>query len=109
MPLDVSENTITLWRRVGSQMRQMWELLDSLHDSAKELRNTNDSLLQHKENELLRLLSLYSIIAIPIWAFIGPFSPLGSELSATVYWIGLGLLAAFLLIVFARARRRKVL
>ena len=109
LPLDADENTIALWRRVGSQMHQMWELLDSLHDSAKELRNTNDSLLQHKENELLRLLSFYSIIAIPIWAFIGPFSPLDSVLSARVYWAGLGLLAFFLLIIFIRARRRKVL
>lgn len=109
LPLDATENAIAMWRRINAQMRQMWELLESLHDSAKELRTTNDSLLQHKENELLRLLSFYSIIAIPIWAFMGPFSPFDSATSAKVYWTGLGVLIFFLLAIFLRARRRKVL
>lgn len=108
-PAGVSENTLALWKRVGSQMRQMWEWLEGLNDSAKELRTTNDSLLQHKENELLRLLSLYSIITIPIWVFVSPFSPTGGTVSAAIFWTVLGLLAVLLLAIFIRARRRRVL
>lgn len=109
MPSDIDENTAALWKRMGSQMRQMWELLESLNDSAKELRTTNDALLQHKENELLRMLSLYSILVIPIWVFVTPYDPRGSLTDAIIFWSVLGLLAILLLYIFIRAKRRKVL
>lgn len=109
LPPEVDENTSAAWKRLGSQMRQMWELLESLNDSAKELRTTNDALLQHKENELLRMLSLYSILVIPIWVFVTPYDPRGSTTDAIIFWSILGLLTILLLLIFIRAKRRKVL
>lgn len=111
-PPQLDDTAATAWRRIDSQTQQMWELLESLHDSAKELRNTNDSLLQHKENELLRLLSLYSIITIPVWVFVGPYNPRSANatvLDEMIYWLVLGVLALLLLAIFIRARQRKVL
>lgn len=109
LPAEIDENTAAAWKRLGSQMRQMWELLESLNDSAKELRTTNDALLQHKENELLRMLSLYSIIVIPIWVFVTPYDPRGSFGDAVIFWTVLGALALALLFIYIRAKRRKVL
>ena len=100
------------WQRVHGQMRQMWEYLEGLHDSAKELRDTNDSLLQHKENELLRLLSLYSIITIPVWIFVSPYNPRGSDAQLAdivVFWVVLTGLILLLLWIFVESKRKKVL
>lgn len=96
------------WKRISGQVNQMWELLQSLHDSAKELRTTNDSLLQHKENELLRLLSLYSILVIPALLLGGSFNSTNSPYEI-MFWIVFVTLVLCLGIVFLRAKRRKVI
>ncbi len=106
------EHIKTQWKRISGQISQMWELLQSLHDSSKELRSTNDSLLQHKENELLRMLSLYSIITIPIWIFVSPYIPRGADTGVgdvIIFWGVLLFLILFLLAIFVRAKRRKVI
>lgn len=102
----------TQLHRLAGQVHQLWEILQSLHESTKELRNTNDSLLQYKENELLRMLTWYSIIAIPVWIFIGPFDPFQREAQAyehITFWSILGLLVLFLGWIFIHGKRRRVL
>ena len=60
------------WERMPHMINQLWDTLGGLHESVQELGQTNDSLLQHKENELLRFLTLYSILAIPILLLVDP-------------------------------------
>lgn len=111
-PDEFPPNIQTQWLRIGGQLNQIWEVLQALHDSSKELRDTNDSLLQHKENELLRLLSYYSIITIPIWIFVSPFDPTAEGATTQdqiIFWGTLSLVTAILLFVFIRARMRRVL
>lgn len=110
--MSISPDIRSRWQRVHGQMRQLWEYLEALHDSTKELRETNDSLLQHKENELLRLLSMYSIIAIPIWIFVAPYNPRMEDANMAdfvIFWGILVGLVLFLVWIFVRARRAKVL
>lgn len=107
-----STDTRVQWRRVAGQYTQLWEILESLHDNSKELRETNDSLLQHKENELLRMLSYYSIIAIPVWIFVTPYDPREADatlLDAMIFYGVLGLLCLLLGLIVLRGRRRRVL
>lgn len=100
------------WLSVNRQLQKIWETLESVYESIDQLSATNASLLQHKENELLRLLSLYSIITIPAWILITPFTPgqgTTSLLQLLVYWgIFIVLLVTFLIIVL-RFRAKRVL
>ncbi|MEX0650242.1 MAG: CorA family divalent cation transporter [Candidatus Andersenbacteria bacterium] len=105
---DFPDDIRAQWARISGQLNQMWELLQALHDSTKELRNTNDSMLQYKENELLRLLSFYSIIAIPILMLANPYSS-GDPEARSVFWGALGILLLLLGLIFLRAKRRRVL
>ncbi len=101
----------TQWRRLGSQTSQLWEMLESVHESIQELRNANDSMLQHKENELLRMLTLYSIITIPLWVFVGPYNPRGvgaTIVDYIVFWSVIIGLVLVLIYIFMRAKKRKV-
>jgi magnesium transporter len=110
--LPTDDDIPTQWQRVASQYTQLWEILGSLLESTKELRDTNDSLLQYKENELLRMLTIYSIIAIPVWIFVSPYNPRGAQATAIdiiVFWGVLGLLIVFLLFIFLRSKRKRVL
>ena len=102
-----------VWRRIHNRSLRVWELLETMTDNIRELGKTNTSLLQHKENELLRLLTWYSIITIPVWIFVTPFTPLvGAGVpfqSALLYWGVLLILVLVLFFIFIRFRRKNVL
>lgn len=100
------------WRRLGVQVLKLWEMLESLYESTGELSNTNFRLLQHKENELLRLLTYYSIAAIPVYIIISPITQRMSDPSPWYKAAFFGIvtvLIATLLLIFWRFRRKKVL
>lgn len=105
---DFPEDIQAQWQRLSGQLEQMWDALEALHDSTKELRDTNDSLLQYKENALLRLLSVYSIIAIPVLVLTNPYSS-SNFFTRGLFWGGLVLLIMLLALIFLRAKRRRVL
>lgn len=110
-----NEETRQQWWRIDGQMKKMWDFLESITDSMIELAKTNSSLLQHKENELLRLLTMYSIITIPVLTFLSPFAPSftnGSHPSLPdqlIYWGALVILSIILLVIFLRFRKKSVL
>jgi magnesium transporter len=96
------------WRRVHGQLLRMWEILEGMFESVRELANTNFTLLQHKENELLRLLTIYSIIAIPAFILVAPFNLPVVQFSSPLAYGFIWLVAAFtflLIAIFARSRR----
>lgn len=103
----------TQWQRVHGQLLKMWEILESMMESVRELSNTNSTLLQHKENELLRLLTAYSIVIIPMLILVDPlFDPRAADASvidAATFWIVLAVLVITLIIVLWRARRKRLL
>jgi len=98
------------WRRVHEQLLKMWDILEGLFESAKELSSTNFTLLQHKENELLRLLTVYSIIVIPMLVLTDPFfdprAPDATLVDDLVFWIVIGVLVISLVGILSRFRRR---
>jgi magnesium transporter len=100
------------WQRLHGQADKVWQILESLLEAVSELRDTNDSLLQHKENQLLRILTYYSIIAIPAWILITPFDPLAEGaplIEKVVFWAVLGVLVFTLVGIFIRFRQNRVL
>lgn len=98
--------------RAYHQSEQLWNILQVMHSSMQELRNTNDSLLQHQENELLRMIFSYSILTVPMLALITEFNPhrVGATLFDTIaYWTIVAFLIILLIAIFGRARRKRVL
>lgn len=97
---------------VHNQAEQIWHTLQALHSSMQELRNTNDSLLQHQENELLRSIFSYSILAIPFLAIINVFNPhrVGATIIDSIFFWGIiAFLFIVLLFIFGRAKKKRVL
>lgn len=103
---------IPLWSRVHGQTKKLWDVLEGLYESTTQLGLTNRDLLQHKENALLRLLTVYSIFSIPALILISPYnrpSPYDNVWDAALY---LGIFGAFvvgLFVILYRARRRRIL
>lgn len=102
----------TPWQELTQDMGKVWDGLETLHESILQLSKTNYTLLQYKENQLLRLLTIYSIVAIPLWILITPFNPTRADASAidvVVYWGILAVLAIGLIFIFAWFRGKRIL
>ncbi|MDP3997632.1 MAG: CorA family divalent cation transporter [Candidatus Andersenbacteria bacterium] len=100
------------WRRLHGQTNKLWEVLESLYESVNDLSQTNESLLQHKVNELLRLLTYYSIFSIPVLMLlqaVNPFAPNNSLMVLIIFWTMLFLLVVILVFILLRFKRKKVL
>lgn len=101
------------WERVNGQLLKMWDVLESMFESVKELGNTNFTLLQHKENELLRLLTIYSIVVIPMLVLTDPFFDPAEEnanfADFVAFWMILGVLVITLVVILIRVKRKRLL
>lgn len=110
-PLVTADNA-QRWQVVHRHIGKVWEALENVYERVEHLANTNSTMLQHKENEILRLLTLFSIILVPAWMFITPFTPYARATSgptALIYWTVLVLLVIVLLILLLRFHRKRVL
>lgn len=98
------------WVRLNGQMQRLWDMLESLSEQVHDLAETNDSLLQHKENQLLRVLTIYSIIAIPVFMLVAPLNlpemPFISPLSYLFFAL-VTIFTAILIAIFLRSRGRR--
>lgn len=90
------------WWRLHQHISKQWDILEGLDESVRQLGKTNYALLQHKENQLLRLLALYSTLGIPALLLVNPlFSPGESFTGMLIFWVVfLGLLGALLTILW---------
>ena len=108
----ISTEQVPVWARVHGQTKKLWDVIEGLYESTKHLGETNRDLLQHKENSLLRLLTVYSIFSIPALILISPYnrpSPYENWIDMTIY---LGIFGAFvvaLLVILIRAKRKRIL
>jgi len=111
-PFLTTDNSLK-WMRIHGLLMKMWEHLESMFESVKELNNTNFTLLQHKENELLRALTLYSILVIPMILLVDPFFTPGSQdadiLDKVVFWLVIGVLSVTLLVIALRFRKKRLI
>lgn len=104
----VTAETAATWYRVGKGPEKMWEILEGMLESVKEIAKTNFTLLQYKENELLRVLTIYSIIAVPAFLLVAPLNLPDLGLTSPLFYAFLGLVCAFtiiLIFIFLRSRR----
>ena len=87
-------------------------MLESLAESIGEVGRTNKTLLEYKQGELLRVLTYYSIVSIPLVIMgqsLSPFESGAPVWSLYVYWGNLVLLMTVLLLILMRFRDKRVL
>ena len=89
---------------------RIWDLLDNYKEVVDGLESTNESVLAHRQNDVLRLLTVFTVIVLPLTMLTGVFGmnvAFPGEGTREAFWIILGLLVAVLgaMIGFFRWRR----
>jgi magnesium transporter len=89
---------------------RIWDLLDNFKEVVEALEDTNESVISHRQNDVLRILTVVSVVLLPLTLITGIFGmnvhfP-GWE-TATAFWVIAGAMLALAagLIAFFRYKR----
>ena len=52
---------------------RIWDLLDNYKEVVEALETTNESIISHRQNEVLRILTVFSVILLPLTLVTGVF------------------------------------
>jgi magnesium transporter len=89
---------------------RIWDMLDNYKEVVEALEDTNESVISHRQNDILRILTVFSVALLPLSVVTGVF---GMNVrfpgygSAWAFWVVVGVMAAALagLLAFFRSRR----
>src|SRR5947199_9011487 len=89
---------------------RVWDMLDNYKEVVEALEDTNESVISHRQNDVLRVLTVFSVIVLPLTLITGFFGmnvrfP-GYE-SAVAFWAIVGGMIGLLvgMVAFFRAKR----
>jgi len=78
---------------------RIWDLLDNYKEVVEALEDTNESVISHRQNDVLRLLTIISVTMLPLTLITGVFGMnvlYPGEGTPTAFWIILAALAVTL-------------
>src|SRR5215210_850875 len=89
---------------------RIWDLLDNYKEVVEALEATNESAISHRQNDVLRVLTVFSVLLLPLTLLSGIFGmnvAFPGEGTAIAFWVGVGLMVLVVgsLIAFFRLKR----
>ncbi len=89
---------------------RIWDLLDNYKEVVEALEDTNESVISHKQNDVLRVLTVFSAVVLPLTLISGIFGmnvDFPGEGTGEAFWLVVALMAATLLglLTFFRLKR----
>ena len=88
---------------------RIWDMLENFKEVVEALEDTNESVLSHRVNEVLRVLTSFSVVILPltlIASMWGMNVGVPGEGDTAAFWIILGSMLALLTSMIAYFRRR---
>src|SRR5256886_2032625 len=89
---------------------RIWDLLDNYKEVVEALEDTNESLISHQQNDILYVLTIFSVVMLPL-TFLTGFFGMNVDFpgfnSAGAFWGSLGLMAVAIvgMLAFFRWKR----
>jgi len=74
---------------------RIWDLLDNYKEVVEALESTNESVISHRQNDVLRVLTIFSVVLLPLTLISGIFGMnvgFPGEHTHIAFWIIVGLM-----------------
>jgi magnesium transporter len=89
---------------------RIWDLLDNYKEVVEALESTNESLISHRQNDVLRILTVFSVVLLPLTLISGIFGMnvgFPGEGTHIAFWIVVGLMVGVIvsMVAFFRYKR----
>jgi len=94
---------------ISDAAERIWDTLENYKEVAEALESTNESVLSHRLNDSLRVLTATSVILLPltlIASIYGMNVPVPGENEPFAFWVVVGLMAMMLVVLTVIFRRR---
>ena len=88
---------------------RIWDMLENFKEVIEALEDTNESVLSHRVNEVLRVLTAFSVIILPLTLLASVFGmnvDFPFEGSVGAFWTIIGVMVVVLLAMVGYFRRR---
>jgi len=85
---------------INDAVERIWDQLDNYKEVVEALESTNESVISHRQNDVLRLLTIISVTMLPLTLITSVFGMnvlFPGETTSTAFWIILGALLATLI------------
>jgi magnesium transporter len=89
---------------------RIWDLLDNYKEVVEGLEQTNESVISHRQNDVLRILTVFSVVLLPLTLISGIFGmnvDFPGFATAEAFWVIVGVMIglAVSLVGFFRYKR----
>lgn len=89
---------------------RIWDLLDNYKEVVEAIESTNESVISHRQNDVLRLLTIFSVTMLPLTVLTGIFGMnvlFPGEGGGSAFWLIIGALVLLLggMVGFFRFKR----
>ena len=105
----VSEDLEVYFDDIIDASERIWDMLENFKEVVEALEDTNESVLAHRLNDVLRILTAFSVIMLPltlIASIFGMNTRVPGEQSITGFWIVIVTMIVVLVGMLAVFRRR---
>jgi magnesium transporter len=96
---------------IVDKAERIWDQLDNYKEVVEALEATNESVIAHKQNDILRLLTIFSVILLPLTLISGIFGmnfshiPFSQNYHGFIATVGVMLAIAIVMLTFFRIKR----
>jgi magnesium transporter len=83
---------------------RIWDLLDNYKEVVEALEDTNESVISHRQNDILRILTIFSVVLLPLTLISGIFGMnvlFPGEHTREAFWIIVGLMVGVIVAMVA--------
>jgi magnesium transporter len=94
---------------INDASERIWDLLENYKEVVEGLESTNESVLSHRTNDVLRILTAFSVMLLPLTLIASTFGmnvAFPGEGTHTAFWIIVGVMVAALVTMVLWFRRR---
>src|ERR687894_161189 len=94
---------------INDASERIWDMLENFKEVVEGLESTNESVLSHRVNDVLRVLTAFSVIILPLTLIASLFGMnvhFPGEGSEAAFWVILGVMVVTLVGMVAYFRRR---
>jgi magnesium transporter len=94
---------------INDASERIWQMLEGFKETAEALEDTNESVLAHRLNDVLRVLTVLTVVFLPLTLITGIFGMnvrVPGEGNAAAFWIVMGSMLVLAIGMIAFFRRR---
>ena len=94
---------------ISDAAERTWDTLENYKEVVEALEDTNESVLSHRQNDVLRILTAFSVIMLPLTLIASVFgmnTGVPGEQSIAAFWVVLAVMIVVLVGMLALFRKR---